>query len=293
MARTLIEILTSQLEAKNSKVSLAEVLADPESAQQVIDDIESGSKVSMWLLDNVMSAVAIKGIEEEHDAFELKINSALDARIAPNLLWYQKIAFEFQYGDSLENIDGNWKYAVVDLEKRIIKQCAVGESSEGVVFKIAGNTGGGFEPVGEPQEAAFEAYVIQRRAPGTQTTIINSAADLLKLDFGVFVNPQIINVDGTLVADPTKRPVDDAINAYIADFTSNDFNGVFRITKLVDKIQGVVGVVDVDPRGVKFKYGAFEYQSVNVAYTPNAGYVAIDEDDYPLDDTGVIEYIIA
>lgn len=292
MARTRKEIYQAIIDDKETKASLNGLLPNPETSDQFTDDIDSGSKVALWRLNAWIIAFAIYVFEQVFDLHKAEVNEMINTRLAPSLPWYQSMCLEFQYGDNLAYIDNLWQYPTVTPANQIIEQCAVVENGRGLRIKVATDPGTGLEPLSATQLASFQAYLNKRKAPGTYIQVINEDPDLLKLDIAIYINTELINMAGELVADTTVRPVDDAINGYLETFTTVDFNGVFRITKLIDAIQAVPGVVDVLPRSIEWKYGALGYTRVEAFVTANAGYLALDP-AYPLTDVAVIEYVEA
>lgn len=291
MARDLKTIYDDIITSKESKSTLDGYLPNPETSDQLTDDLESGSKVALWRLLYWIVAFAIWTHEQVFDNHKAEIETLVNDRLAPSLPWYQSIAFDWQYGDALTYINGKWQYPTVNTANQIIVQCAVVEAGRGLRYKVAKDDGG-LGPLSSGEKSAFELYLKKRKAPGTRIVVISEDPDKLKMDVGVYVNPAVINASGELVADTSVRPVDVAINAYLEEFTTTDFNGTFRIQALVDRIQAVNGVVDVDPRSFEYKYGGLEYQPISVFVTAYAGYLEIDS-EYPLDDPTVIEYLEA
>ena len=58
-----------------------------------------------------------------------------------------------------------------------------------------------------------------------------------------------------------------------------DFNGLFSVQKLVDKIQAVDGVDDLHIDQIQTKYGALPFMAVDIDFVPDSGYLVIDPAD--------------
>ena len=55
-------------------------------------------------------------------------------------------------------------------------------------------------------------------------------------------DPMLLNPDGSLIADSSIYPVEDAVNRYLASIL---YGGTFNRNKLIDAIQAVEGVKDL------------------------------------------------
>jgi hypothetical protein len=87
-------------------------------------------------------------------------------------------------------------------------------------------------------------------------------------------DPQVLTASGELITDPSVKPVEDAVNAYLHDIV---YGGVLNKTKLVDAVQAARGVKDVilDSVSVKTATGSTfvtvagnNYQSVGGSFQP-------------------------
>lgn len=84
----------------------------------------------------------------------------------------------------------------------------------------------------------------------------------------MYYDPQILTSDGTRI-DGGGKPVEDAINAYLAGIV---YGGTFNKTKCVDAIQNVQGVTDVELGTVQTKTSTGSYTVVTGNnYTAESG----------------------
>lgn len=276
------------IQAKETKSSLDGLTPNPETSDQFVDDISSGSKVAVWRHLFWLCAEAITKISEAVALHKADVEKQIDERLAPTSLWLKEQVLLWQYGYALTAFGTQYNYAVVDEAARLVKQCSVVDGENRVTFKVA--KGDPLEKLAAAELNSLQQYIKQRRPPGMKFVLISEDGDLLKLDIGVYVDTSLINLNGELISDPSIRPIDDAINSYITTFSEGDFDGTFRTQKLIDEIQSVEGVIDVDPRSVEYKYGEFDYAEVPVFYRSYSGYVVIDP-TYPLTDVNVLEYL--
>lgn len=249
------------------------IIAEKE-ARTELDVLSSTSATAIWRLWAWVTAAVLYTVELMHDLFRTEITTLLQTLKPGTLLWYREMCKAFQFGDDLAWVNGAYVYPVIDAEKQIIAQCSVSEGQRGLVVKVAREVSGALEVLTAEQEAAFTAYVGRRKYAGTKVSIVNSAANLLKVIATVVYDPLLFNSSGELLSDGT-RPVDVAIENYLRNLP---FNGRLRVTALVDAIQAVDGVMDVGLVALSHKYGANPYASIAVSHVPESGYFKIDPD---------------
>lgn len=104
---------------------------------------------------------------------------------------------------------------------------------------------------------------------GVFLSIRSLPADKIKISVKVYYDPQILTSDGTRI-DGGGKPVEDAINAYLAGIV---YGGTFNKTKCVDAIQNVQGVIDVELGTVQTKTSTGESYAVVTGnnYTAESG----------------------
>lgn len=251
--------------------NLYDLIVAEKAATAELDGLTSNSATAIWRLWAWVTAAVIFTVETMFDLFKAEISVLLQTLKPGTLLWYQAICKEFQYGDALQWIAGKYGYAAVNLDARIIKQCSVTEGQRGLVIKIATETLGELQTLSAPQESAFTSYVSRRKYAGTKVSIINSAANKLKVLGTIIYDPLVIAADGTDISSGL-RTVDIAIQSFLR---SLPFNGRLRITSLVDAIQSVEGIYDVSLTAAH-QYGAFDYADIPISHIPESGYFKID-----------------
>ena len=225
------------------------------------DTFSPVSLESIWFS---IVASAIYVLETIFDAFKEDVDAKIAEAVVASIPWYHKISLEFQYGDSLvfDEETQQFVYPEFDDTKRIVKFAACRDLG-GMVYIIASkaDNNGNPTPLSSTEKTAFDSYLRQRKPAGVilQTDSLNP--DLVRPTVTVQYNPQILNSTGRLLADPFVRPVEDAINQYLADIV---YGGELNKTKLVDAIQQAPGVVDVILTSVRVKPGSVgSYITVN------------------------------
>ena len=238
MARTINEI-------EGEMVVLKE--ATPE-----LDGLTSNSRVSVWRLIFNICATGIKIVEDLFDVHKQIVALAALNAIAGTRAWYAAETLLYQFGDELvyNSETGNFGYQIIDPDKRVVKLAASQDDSTGRVFvkaaKINASTGIA-EPLSGSELAGLTGYWGQKKFAGTNLTVISELPDLIHVNWRIDYDPNVLNGNGELLAEPTIKPVEDAINKFFVDFGVTNFAGIFQIVDLIIAIQAVDGVVNNAP----------------------------------------------
>ena len=272
MARTINEI-------EGEMVVLKE--ATPE-----LDGLTSNSRVSVWRLIFNICATGIKIVEDLFEVHKSIVQlAALDA-IAGTRAWYAAETLLYQFGDELvyDAATGNFGYQVIDPDKRVVKLAASQDDSTGRVYvkaaKINLSTGIA-EPLSVNELAGLTGYWSQKKFSGTNLNVLSELPDLAKIAYRLIYDPNVLNGDGELLAEPTIKPVEDAIHKFFVDFGVTNFAGIFQILNLSDAIQVVDGIINAAPTTVDMKKNDGTGE-INVLATDDnrynsvAGYIIVD-----------------
>lgn len=275
MARSISEIYDEIITEKETMASLSGLLPAPDDSQTFLQDLSSTSKVAIWRLWAWVTAVAINIHEKIFDLHKAEIEARALEIPTGTAIWYHEQALKFQFGDSLTWNGVAYVYPTITPANQIVKLVAVVDLSFLVRIKAAKLDGGGNPiPLTAPELSAFEGYIIQIKFAGTSTIVTSSVADDLQVDYFIKYDPLVMAPDGSLLDDPATFPVKDAINAYAS---SLPFNGKLTLMELTDAVQLAEGVVDVTLNTASAKFGALPYVAINKEYTPDAGYLVLDE----------------
>lgn len=281
MARTLNEIYDAIALEKSEQSALAALEPDIDTAQTLLNDLTTPSRVARWRLMLWVVAFGMWAHEKLWDAFRAEILAIAAGSIIGTLRWYVEKARAYQHGHALVIVDNVPGYAIDDPASRIVARAAGKEEGGYVLLKVAKEDSGELVPLSGPELAAFLEYIDEVKMAGVIVNVLTANPDLLWIQFTVYYDPLVMSANGSLILDPTVYPVEDAINAFIA---SLPFDGRLVLTSLVDAVQSATGVVNPVLGPVQAKYGAFPYAPVTVQYSSNAGHVKVD-DAHPLDAT--------
>ena len=233
--------------------------------------------------ENTFSTVSIENIliyivaacayalEVMFDAHKQDVDERIAQSIVPTVRWYHAQALAFQYGDALEYDEQPhaFRYPVADTAKQVVKYCAVQDAGNTIQILVSGQENNLPTPLSEDVLTAFKSYMNSVKIAGVFLSIRSLPADKIKISVKVYYDPQILTSDGTRI-DGGGKPVEDAINAYLAGIV---YGGTFNKTKCVDAIQNVQGVTDVELGTVQTKTSTGESYAVVTGnnYTAESG----------------------
>jgi len=238
-----------------------------------IQDITLGfdaifSKVSFESMLFYAFAFAIWSFEMILDLFKTEIQARVDAAYIANSSWWHAQAMAFQKGIGLimNPTTFIFGYATSDITKQIIKRVAVRQNVDGVCkvqLFVATETGSDITALTNDDKVLFEAYANTIKPAGVLIQVISGAGDIVDFSITVDYNPLVLDSTGKLIIG-SNYPVIDSISNFITKLNDVDFGGNLNITKLMDAIQLVDGVVDVSVTDfkintvVKQTWGTFE-----------------------------------
>lgn len=225
MART-IAVIKAQI--------LASVAADSDLAV-----LTSQSQTAYWRLWCYIQAVAINLLEQIIDLFTIEIEDLISSNVPATVPWIRAEVLLFQYSAANPqivqiNTDFSVGYATVDETLQIISNCAVVPKNNGQIdIKVA--TDSPPTQLSAPQVVALSAYIDDILPAGALYNVVNAAADTLRIDGTIYYNGQY---NGTIQAN-----VETALNTFM---NSLPFNGVIKVTDIIQAILDVAGVTDVN-----------------------------------------------
>jgi hypothetical protein len=269
MARTIGEIYDNIIADKDAQASLSALAPLSDNEQQLLNDIDSTSKVAVWRLWAYIVAAAIWAHELLWDIARADLQKVADRAIVGTAVWYQAQVFLFQLGDTLVYDAGTFRYgyAVFDAAKQIVKRCAVVERLDGLLqFKVAKESGGTLSALTGSEASALAGYLAKVRFAGTRFIITTGAGDILKINATVYY-------DAVVLDSVIRSNVEAAISGYVGNLP---FNGEFLLSRLVDSIQAVDGVRDVLLGNVATRPNvSLPYSLIGRAHVPDFGYYRI------------------
>lgn len=253
--------------------------------QEIISDMgtpPSGfvfAQLAEWVTWRGFFAKAIAFFESILDKTKDDINTIIATQKMGSKSWYATKVKEFQNGDSLtvDETTGILGYAAIDTEKQIIARCSVSEEKiEGinnVVIKVAKYNNLDDKilvPLDPSTELPnLENYVENVKITGTDTLVVSSASDLVKMIGKVYYDPAY-NPDEVIAA----------VKQALIDYRDTlDFNGVIKRHEFIAAIAKYAGVYAIDIDNLEHRAATDNYASLESSVSLFAGYFNYDIDN--------------
>jgi hypothetical protein len=281
-ARTLSEIYKQIIDEKATYSELNALQPNINSFQSLLTQLTTTSKVAVWRLLAYLIALAIWTHEKLIDVQTAELEQRAADVIPGTLRWYRNMAKEWQPGDALvwTGVLTRYEYQPVNEANQLVKYSAAIESNNQVTLKVAKESSGLAAPLTSAELSQFTAYITLRKYAGTNVAIISTAADDVNITGTVFIDPLVLDTTGESLSLPGTFPVEDAINEFLKDLGTVNFNGKLRAIDLVDVIQNVQGVNNFVLVDLEARYGVIPYIDVlaltGQEYQSNAGHLVID-----------------
>lgn len=273
MARSTTYWYDIMIAEKNSMSTLSTLQPNIDSAQTLLTDLTTTSRVARWRLFVWVVAVCAYTLDVFFDLFKIELEEISKRSRYGTKPWYVYQAFSYQNGDALVYQNNEWQYAIINTTNQIIKRAAVQESGNTVNLKVAKLSGTSPVKLSVPEKAAFVAYIEQKRPAGVSVNVISDDADEVRFYMKVNYDPLILTATGELISNPGTYPVEEVINAYLS---SLPFNGVLELCLLIDELQKITGVESVYITSASARYGTNPFTAFSERYLPNAGYLVVD-----------------
>lgn len=209
-------------------------------------DFESAfSRVSVESILFFIVASAAYVLETLFDRFKTDVDAKISTAVLATIPWYHQVCLEYQHGDDMvfDETTQQFAYAETYESRRVVKFAACRDIGGGVYVLVAGESAEGRpEALSNDVLTAFEAYLRKRKPAGVLLEVHSYDPDDIRLALKVQYDPMLLSSDGSLISDPSVKPVEDAVNGYLAGIV---YGGVFNKTRLVDAVQAAEGVKDV------------------------------------------------
>ena len=109
MARTVQQIYDEMIAEKESMAVLNTLQPNTDSAQTLLSDLTSSSKVAVWRLIFFVMAVGIWTVEKLFDEHVIWIENRATEMIVGTAVWCRVQAMEYKQGESLSYIEPVYK----------------------------------------------------------------------------------------------------------------------------------------------------------------------------------------
>lgn len=253
-----------------------EILTEMEAVQATFPElaaVNSTSEMSYFRMLKNMWAQLVQLVEASWEAVQTKVDAQLIASRVGSLSWYVQQVKAFQLGDQVTVVDGRVGYATIDTSKQIVQQVSVIEDLiTGKLLIKAVKTLGMNLSAGEL--TALRSYVNEVKFAGVQIDVVSLRADSLRLTATVKYDRQVLALDGSSLADPTKFPIQEYLAAYLAVLP---FDSVVSWTGITDYMQKQNGIKDfVISASWIAAFGSNSFASFSRETTSLAGHLSLD-----------------
>jgi hypothetical protein len=264
-------------------IVLAGDVQDLTVRQQLLDMLANTSRVAIWKILFYAVAFCINQLEQLQDSWSLEVDDRILQHKPHSARWYAEKAKEFQYGYALVAESDFYDNTALTEDQvndsLLIKHSAVVEQDRGIRIKVAKEAGLNLAPLSVGELAAFKEYMEQVKDAGIKLNITSTVADDLKTKLRIYYNPLVLDENGVRNDGTDATPVQTALKNYLKGLP---FNGLFVPQLAVDQLQAVDGVVIVKEDLWQARYGVLPFASIDVEYTPDSGYLVIDDADLEL-----------
>ena len=281
MARKISEIFDSLNVVKSTFQELHDYVVDVNNSHSIQDtwdtllsDINSSSKVAVWRLFMWLFATGSWIVETLFDKHTEEITDILSAKKPHTRRWYAEESKKFQYGYAMIWKDGQYQYARIDEDAKVVKYAAASEKNGKVILKVAKESGTQKVPLSIGEKAAFTEFWAQWKDAGVRLEIVSQAADILKIDIKIIRDRLVLNGNNSLLRDASVFPIDDAITAY---GNSLEFDGIITLSTLVNLIKAAEGVKDVKLNSAQHKAAGGTFATVDMSVESVSGHFVIDQ----------------
>jgi hypothetical protein len=282
MARTIEEIYNSLNQAKANMQELHAFVVDNkpgytlDNAETLLADLTSQSKVAIWRIWLWLMAVASWMIEVLFDRHKEEVENIITSKRPHTLRWYAEESKKFQYGYSFEWLGETFGYAADQPAARIITYASASEAGDKVRIKVATGERPDIKPLPVPQLAAFIDFWAKWKDAGVKLEIVSLPADEIKVNMKIVRDRMVLDSNNKLLRDSAINPVENAIAMFGAGL---EFDGLLRISKLLDAIQSAEGVIDVQINAAWHRPAGGTWETINMSVMPASGYFSLDTDN--------------
>ncbi|WP_163444994.1 nucleotidyltransferase [Flavobacterium columnare] len=242
------------------------------------------SSASLFYRFTRINAAVIQTFEKLMDTHKTQIDTAIYEYKPGTPRWYRNMALAFQFGFKLLQDDDQFDNSGAtpeDIEaSKIVKYCSVKEGLESskVILKVAGEQGDNLRKLTNDEITSFTAYMKEVSYAGVKLLIINNPADKIQLKMDVYIDPLLIDGNGTNIRTGAKT-VEKALGNYLKNLP---FDGELVVNDLIATLRKVEGVVNVNITTIQSSYMDLTtnvykpFSAINVKVIPLAGYFEID-----------------
>ncbi len=253
-----------------------QIITDKAAEFPELSELEANpSRVPEWLYIKQVQGFLWKSIAEMVDQHKAETDLKIVQQETGTLSWYRDKVLAYQHGDPLTLINNVPGYNLPDPAKQIIAHASLKEvqvNDETVIdIKVAKANGDDLEAIDVLELAGLQTYLAKIKFAGTKLLVQSLPPDQVYYDLDIEVDQTIIGLDGKRLDGTTDTPILDAIGAF---HKSIGEDGVLYLSKVVDALQSISGVIDVEMSAAFYSDNG--WQAINRKWESPATYMELD-----------------
>lgn len=274
MARPITYWYDKIITEKNSMTSLNVYTPNIDSAQTLLTDLTTTSRVARWRMLVWAVAACAYSLDVVFDLALIALESLAKRSRFGTKPWYIQKSLDFQYGDTLTYINKEFTYATINTANQIIKRSACQENGNIVNVKVAKLVSGIPTKLNSTEKTAYDAYMAQIKPPGVKLNLITDDPDEIRLYIKINFDALLLDNTGQLLTSPGTYPVNDTINNFLTNII---FDGTLELSALIYQLEkNTTGVKTAYVQSAWGRYGTNPFVAFPERYYPNAGHMKID-----------------
>ncbi len=248
--------------------------ADPLIGMGGASELSSSSQVAIWRLWTRIVASAMFDLGNLFDFHKAEMQDIIAAKKSHTLQWYVAKARAFQYGATLPpDTDVYSPVAPAGDPSLIVAFAAAVELGNEVRVKVAKVASGVLTKLLPAELTAFFGYMQRIKDAGVRINCTSDDPDTFLPTMIIHYDPLILNNLGQRLDGTAPEPVKDAVNTFLSNIP---FNGRFILDDFITAMMAVDGVKVAEVSVVEATYAAYPPLTITNWYTPDAGYLALD-----------------
>jgi hypothetical protein len=240
-----------------SEMEIYDEIIAKKQATPELDSLMSDSPTAIWRAICRFFAGRCFEFWQRIEAAKSELLLIVDARQAGTIEWYRIQILAFQRGYEMQFINGVHRYQVIDNTAKIVAKCAIEETRNALLIKVAATENNILKPLEVNDLNALRAYASRVKFAGTRLNIVSHSPDLVSGSVAIFHNPEL---NGVNVANDCRNALKTMLNRH-------EFNGRLRLSAITDCLQSVRGVLDVSGLNI-----VIDLVNVQREYIARSGY---------------------
>lgn len=254
--------------------SIQQTIIDAKQADPVLAGLSSRSGVAVWRLWTYITAVCHWTLEQLMVQHITEVQRLLDTQRPHTPQWYVHKAKLFQFGSALAVEQDVYESIINDSTVRLVHYAACMELASSLRIKVATSGTGGLIPLMPEQLMALQQYMQHIKDAGVRLEVTSGLPDILQLELVIYYHPLILNAYGQRLDGTAGKGIKEAINAYLNKLP---FNGMLVLNNLRNVLQQVEGITIGHIAHAKARHAGLAYTDIEISYTPDSGYLVLDE----------------